>query len=93
LLALLLGSCAVTARAAEEIRLEDVEIRALEGLPKVIYIVPWNDVPLDAGPVTLKSLIEEELAPIDIGVFRRQIRYEAIVTRPPETDAKPAATP
>jgi hypothetical protein len=72
--------CAFYARAADtRIELEDVEIRGMEGLPKVIYIVPWNDVPHDTGPVTLKSLVEEELAPIDIEVFRRQIRYDSAI--------------
>jgi len=62
--------------AAERINMEGTRIRGNQELPKVLYIVPWQEaeVPnLDQPP--LQSLIDEALAPVDRDVFQRKVRY------------------
>jgi hypothetical protein len=60
-------------------------------LPKVLYIVPWKKpLPDDLSPRPMVSVLDEALAPIDRDVFRRQVRYDAMVQ--PQAPA-PAAPP
>lgn len=59
-----------------EVSLEASEIRGNQELPKVLYIVPWQDpamVAVAGRPVN--SLVDDALAPVDRDVFRRQARY------------------
>jgi hypothetical protein len=52
------------------------DITGNKELPKVMAIVPWKDS-LGAGGVVkpTDSLMDEVLAPVDRGVFQRQVRY------------------
>ena len=52
------------------------DITGNKELPKVMVIVPWKDS-LGAGGVVKPSdsLMDEVLAPVDRGVFQRQVRY------------------
>jgi hypothetical protein len=49
-------------------------------LPKVLYIVPWKKpLPGDLSSRPLDSVLDEALAPVDRDVFRRQVRYDALI--------------
>lgn len=62
--------------AAERLDMEGTRIRGNQELPKVLYIVPWQqaEVP-DLSQPPLESLIDEALTPIDREVFQRKVRY------------------
>lgn len=46
-------------------------------LPKVLYIVPWKKAAQgDAAGRPQLSVVNEELAPLDPDVFRRQMQYQ-----------------
>ncbi len=61
-------------------------------LPKVLYIVPWKKpLPGELAGRPVESVLDEALAPVDRDVFRRQIRYGALVQA--RTAAVPAALP
>ena len=64
-------------------------------LPKVLIIVPWKKpLPGDLSGRPLVSVLDEALAPVDRDVFRRELRYDAIVQNTPATQAaRPAAAP
>ncbi len=52
------------------------EITGNQELPKVLYIVPWqNPDPGDLLDRPLNSLLDEVLAPIDRDEFLRQVEY------------------
>ena len=62
--------------AADRLELDATSIRGNQELPKVLYIVPWQDPELgDLVGKPVNSLVDEILAPVDREVFRRQIRY------------------
>jgi len=62
-------------------------------LPKVLYIVPWKKpVPGELSGRPVVSVLDEALAPIDRDVFRRQVRYDAMLA-PPSAAAAAAAKP
>lgn len=65
-----------TPYAAERLNMEGTKIRGNQELPKVLYIVPWQEaeVPNLSQP-PLQSLIDEALTPVDREVFQRKIRY------------------
>ena len=58
-------------------------------LPKILYIVPWKKpFPGDLSGRPAGSVLDEALAPIDRDVFRRQVRYDALIKpTPPATSA------
>jgi hypothetical protein len=62
--------------AAERLNMEGTRIRGNQELPKVLYIVPWQEaeVPNLSQP-PLQSLIDEALTPVDREVFQRKVRY------------------
>ena len=62
--------------AEERLEMEGTTVRGNQELPKVLYIVPWqqSDIPNVTEP-PLESLIDEALAPLDREVFQRQVRY------------------
>jgi len=70
-----------------KLELEKTEITGARELPKVLYIVPWKKTAPDSQPLPMKSLMDEVLAPIDMDVFRRQVRYYEFTH--PEKDAAP----
>jgi len=68
--------------AAEPIEMRGTNIKGSSELPKVLYIVPWKkaelgDILMQAGV----SMFDDELAPIDRDVFRRQIQYYEILSK------------
>lgn len=72
---------AVPVIAEERIDMEGAKIHGNVELPKVLYIVPWQQSELpDVGQPPLESLIDEALSPVDREVFQRQIRYYDALT-------------
>ncbi len=62
--------------AEERLEMEGSKVHGNQELPKVLYIVPWQQSELpDIGQPPLESLIDEALSPVDREVFQRQIRY------------------
>ncbi|MCF6338297.1 MAG: hypothetical protein L3J84_10175 [Gammaproteobacteria bacterium] len=84
-----LAVSAVSAVAEVRLELEETEITGARELPKVLYIVPWKKTGPDSRPLPMKSLMDEVLAPIDIDVFRRQVRYYEFTHEAPEQEAAP----
>lgn len=69
------------------LELEETEITGARELPKVLYIVPWKKTAPDSRPLPMKSMMDEILSPIDIDVFRRQVRYHEFTHPAPEQAA------
>lgn len=69
------------------LELEETEITGARELPKVLYIMPWKKSAPDSRPLPMKSMMDEVLSPIDIDVFRRQVRYHEFTHPAPEQDA------
>ncbi len=74
-LLILLCSLAMSVSAETTLELEETEITGARELPKVLYIVPWKKTRPDSSPLPMRSLINEALSPIDVDVFKRQVRY------------------
>lgn len=88
--AMLLAILQVMSAVAEvTLELEETEITGARELPKVLYIVPWKKTAPDSRPLPMKSLMNEVLEPIDMDVFRRQVRYHEFTQPAPEADAAP----
>ncbi len=79
-LLVLLASPAV---AEVRIELDETEISAARELPKVLYIVPWQKTQPDSRPLPMRSLIDETLAPVEMDVFKRRVRYHGLTTKKP----------
>ena len=77
---------ALPAFAQDRADIERTQIIGNRELPKVLYIVPWKK-PLqgDLSGRPPGGVLDEVLAPVDRDVFRRQVRYDAMV--------QPAAAP
>lgn len=73
--------------AETKLELEATEVTGARELPKVLYIVPWKKTAPDSRPLPMRSLVEEVLSPIDMDVFRRQVRYHDMTQAPPEADS------
>ncbi len=82
----LLMFLAVPVMAEVKLELEETEITGARELPKVLYIVPWKKTGPDSRPLPMKRLMDEVLAPIDMDVFRRQVRYHEFTHPAPERD-------
>jgi hypothetical protein len=81
---------AAPAWAEDRAAIDRTQIIGNRELPKVLYIVPWKKpLPDDLSPRPMVSVLDEALAPIDRDVFRRQVRYDALVQ--PQAPAAPAA--
>lgn len=62
--------------AEEKINMKGTRIRGNQELPKVLYIVPWQEAEVpNLNQPPLQSLINEALAPVDREVFQRKVRY------------------
>ena len=73
-----LASCWALAQDRAEI--DRTQIIGNRELPKVLYIVPWKKpLPGDLSSRPLDSVLDEALAPVDRDVFRRQVRYDALI--------------
>ena len=68
--------------AETKLKLEETEITGARELPKILYIVPWKKTQPDTHPLPMKSLVDEALSPVDIDVFRRQVRYYDMTQNP-----------
>ncbi len=90
-----LTSCGALAQDRAEI--DRTQIIGNRELPKVLYIVPWKKpLPGDLSSRPLDSVLDEALAPVDRDVFRRQVRYDALIqSRTAEANgpATPSAAP
>jgi hypothetical protein len=66
--------------AQDRADIERTQIIGNRELPKVLYIVPWKK-PLqgDLSGRPPGGVLDEVLAPVDRDVFRRQVRYDAMV--------------
>ena len=72
--------CLPTVVSAETtLELDETEITGARELPKVLYIVPWKKTRPDSSPLPMRSLINEALSPIDVDVFKRQVRYHEMI--------------
>ena len=78
-----------SAWAETKLELEATEITGARELPKVLYIVPWKKTEPDPRPLPMRSLIDDILSPVDIDVFRRQVRYHDMTQTSPEADSPP----
>lgn len=83
-LAILLAICVSQAWAETKLELEATEITGARELPKVLYVVPWKKTEPDPRPLPMRSLVDEILSPIDMDVFRRQVRYFDMTQASPE---------
>lgn len=66
--------------AEDPIEMKGTNIRGSSELPKILYIVPWKKAEL--GDILMQagiSMFDDELAPIDRDVFRRQVQYYDIL--------------
>ena len=87
MLAALLGVTSVQAQDRADI--DRTQIIGNRELPKVLYIVPWKKPqPGDLSGRPVVSVLDEALAAVDRDVFRRQLRYDALV----QPQAEPAPT-
>ena len=72
-----LGMLMQTAIAADApVEMEGITIHGASELPKVLYIVPWKKA--DMGDVSIQpadDIFNEELAPLDRDIFRRQVIF------------------
>ena len=87
-LLVLLCFLTVSARAETKLELEEAEITGARELPKVLYIVPWKKTRPDSSPLPMRSLINEALSPIDVDVFKRQVRYHEMIESPAGNSAE-----
>ncbi|HEB59356.1 MAG TPA: hypothetical protein ENJ01_09060 [Gammaproteobacteria bacterium] len=81
---LLLALFTTTAQAVEEevISLEGTTVVGNRELPKVLYIVPWQESELpDMTDLPLNTLINDALSPIERDVFQRQIQFHYQLSR------------
>ena len=78
-----------SAWAETKLELEATEITGARELPKVLYIVPWKKTEPDPRPLPMRSLIDDILSPVDIDVFRRQVRYHDMTQTSPVADSPP----
>ena len=78
-----------SAGAETKLELEATEITGARELPKVLYIVPWKKTEPDSRPLPMRSLVDDILSPVDIDVFRRQVRYHDMTHTSPEADSPP----
>jgi len=92
---IVLGAAAVAlaagaAFAEDKVEVDSTKIIGNRELPKVLYIVPWKKpTPGDLSGKPLKSVVDEAMAPVDRDVFRRQVKYDALVQQP-QAAASPA---
>ncbi len=90
LLVLMAGAFTTVCVAEDTLEMEGTRIHGNVELPKVLYIVPWQQSELpEVGQPPLESLIDEALTPVDREVFQRQIRYhDALTTQDVRNNAK-----
>lgn len=81
---LVVTALASTSAFAEvRIELEETEISAARELPKVLYLVPWQQNRPDSRPLPMRSLVDDTLSPVEMDVFKRRVRYYDLTTKKP----------
>jgi len=70
------------AYSESKLELDETEITGARELPKILYIVPWKKTRPGDHPLPMHSLIDEALSPIDVDVFKRQVRYYDLTESP-----------
>jgi hypothetical protein len=85
---IMLCCLAMPINAETTMELEEAEITGARELPKVLYIVPWKKTRPDSSPLPMRSLINEALSPIDVDVFKRQVRYHEMIESTGEAPSK-----
>ncbi len=78
---LVTGLASASLYAEVRIELEGTEISAARELPKVLYLVPWQQNRPDARPLPMRSLIDDTLSPVEMDVFKRRVRYYDLTTK------------
>ena len=69
------------AAAEEVINLEGTTVVGNRELPKVLYIVPWQQSELPGTTeLPLNQLINDALSPVDRDVFQRQVKFHYQLT-------------
>ncbi len=67
--------------AEEVVNLEGTTVVGNRELPKVLYIVPWQQSELpNASELPLNQLINDALSPIERDVFQRQVKFHYQLT-------------
>ena len=87
------GTAADT-HGTQQMELGTTTITEHQGLPRVLYIVPWRRS--EAGDLPGRpagSLLDEALAPIDRAEFRRELRYDQALATPAAPARAAAAQP
>ena len=83
--------------AQDRAEIDRAQIIGNRELPKVLYIVPWKKPQVgDLSGRPGQSVLDEALAPVDRDVFRRQVRYDAVIesrVAAPNSTAAPNAVP
>jgi len=80
LLAASIAFVALPALAQDRADIDRTQIIGNRELPKVLYIVPWKKpLPGDLSGRAPGGVLDEVLAPVDRDVFRRQVRYDAML--------------
>ncbi|HJW50511.1 MAG TPA: hypothetical protein VJ501_00750 [Burkholderiaceae bacterium] len=96
-IAIVASVMAFGAAAQDRAEIDRAQIIGNRELPKVLYIVPWKKpLPGDLSSRPLDSVLDEALAPVDRDVFRRQVRYDAVIesrAAAPNSTAAPSAVP
>lgn len=60
----------------DRLQLDATAITGNQELPRVMYIVPWQESGIgELAGRPVNSLLDEVLSPIDREVFRREVRY------------------
>ena len=78
---LLLMASFSTLQAEEVINMEGSTVVGNRELPKVLYIVPWQQAELpDMSELPLNGLINDALSPVDREVFQRQVKFHYQLT-------------
>ena len=68
-------------QAEEVINMEGTTVVGNRELPKVLYIVPWQQAELpDVSELPLNGLINDALSPVDRDVFQRQVKFHYQLT-------------
>lgn len=90
--ALAAAVAAASVRAEDRAAIDPTQVIGNRELPKVLYIVPWKKpAPDDLSPRPMQSVLDEALAPVDRDVFRRQVRYDAMVQTRSQTEPQAPA--
>ena len=91
---LLAATCLAPAVAQDRADIDRTQVIGNRELPKVLYIVPWKKpLPGDLSGRPVVSVLDEALAAVDRDVFRRQVRYDALVQPQPQPQPKPQPQP